>query len=400
MTDNGITGLFTQPVTLRQYARTSAAGNSVRIRLSNVYSSKPLDIGSANVALRDDTSSEGSAIQPGTLHVVTFNGGSRSVQIPAGAVIESDPVAMSLTSEADLLVSMYFPYSPNLEDIHAYEGGNPTTAVPEISYLVAGGDVTANTALNPAQYTQVPSKYILTGVDITPAATIRTMVAFGDSITDHAHVSAPNKDYPSQLGAIMNSSDAASGLAVGNAGISGNELLVDQPATPTNGQAGISRFKRDVLDRPGVTDVVVLEGTNDLHKGFSNWTTDPNAVADNTAQLIAGYRNLISQAHQHSIRIYGGTIMPVGSWYNNTQADSARQAVNAWIRTSNEFDGVVDFDLATRDPSNPSVLAAGCGSNDGIHPTDPGTLVMANLTASVVFNRKTDPKLLSCSGTS
>ena len=74
-----------------------------------------------------------------------------------------------------------------------------------------------------------------------------------------------------------------------------------------------------------------------------------------TADIITGYRQIIERAHQHGIAVYGATLTPIqGSGYDFPIAEANRQAVNHWIRTSGEFDAVIDFDAVTRDPSQPA----------------------------------------------
>ena len=41
------------------------------------------------------------------------------------------------------------------------------------------------------------------------------------------------------------------------------------------------------------------------------------------------------------------------------------------------YDGVVDFDLATRDPKDPSRMRADFHSGDWLHPNDAGYAAMA-----------------------
>ena len=43
-----------------------------------------------------------------------------------------------------------------------------------------------------------------------------------------------------------------------------------------------------------------------------------------------------------------------GAAYYTDVGEAKRQAVNRWIRTSKAFDGVIDFDAATQDPSDPN----------------------------------------------
>jgi lysophospholipase L1-like esterase len=99
-----------------------------------------------------------------------------------------------------------------------------------------------------------------------------------------------------------------------------------------------------------------------------------------TAQdLINGYQNLIAQTHAAGIRIIGATMLPdFGNGYYTPAAEAIRQAANNWIRTSGAFDGVVDFDKALQDPSNPVALNAGYDSGDHLHPNAAGMQAIAN----------------------
>jgi lysophospholipase L1-like esterase len=88
---------------------------------------------------------------------------------------------------------------------------------------------------------------------------------------------------------------------------------------------------RDVLSQPGVSHVIVFIGLNDLFFG---------SVAD---QVIAGHRQLILRARARGLKVYGGTLTPVG---RTGTIEAGRQAVNSWIRTAGEYDAVIDFDAA------------------------------------------------------
>ena len=52
--------------------------------------------------------------------------------------------------------------------------------------------------------------------------------------------------------------------------------------------------------------------------------------------------------------------------------------MNAWIRQSGEFDAVVDFDKAIRDPAHPLRMLPAYDSGDHLHPNDAGYQAMAN----------------------
>src|SRR6185436_19801184 len=90
--------------TLRMNPRVSIGGDTVRVRISNAYGSRRLEIGAAYVDIRD----KGPAIVPRAGRQLTFNG-SRSASIPAGALIVSDAVELEVKPLADLAITLYLP---------------------------------------------------------------------------------------------------------------------------------------------------------------------------------------------------------------------------------------------------------------------------------------------------
>jgi lysophospholipase L1-like esterase len=171
-------------------------------------------------------------------------------------------------------------------------------------------------------------------------------------------------------------------FAVLNEGIGGNRILNDGA-----GVNALARLDRDVLAQPGVREVIVLEGINDIGwphmkpraKEGSAPRESPFAGQEVTAQdLIEGYRQIIDRAHQHHIRVFGGTLTPYdGADYFSAGGEAVRQAVNQWIRTSGAFDGVFDFDAAVRDPAHPSRFRDSFQSGDHLHPSELGYKAMA-----------------------
>jgi lysophospholipase L1-like esterase len=152
-----------------------------------------------------------------------------------------------------------------------------------------------------------------------------------------------------------------------NEGISGNRLLADG-----SGQSAINRFARDVLAQPGVRWVIFSDDPiNDLG------STSPQPTA---AQLIAGIQQLITLAHQNGIEFICSTLTPYqGASYWNSSGETAREAIDAWIRAGNNgCDGVVDQDAATHDPANPTRYLPAYDSGDHLHPNDAGYRAIAN----------------------
>jgi lysophospholipase L1-like esterase len=196
------------------------------------------------------------------------------------------------------------------------------------------------------------------------------VVTFGDSLTEGA--GSTGRPWPEVLAERLRARARGASIAVVNAGISGNRLLREG-----YGPSGLERFDRDVLARPGVRWVTVLEGTNDL--GFPG-SVEPTGASVTADQLIAAYRQLTRSAHAARLKIYGGTLPPFegasSPGYFTPEKESVRQAVNAWVRTSGEFDAVLDFDAALRDPGRPSRLLPAYDSGDHLHPNDAGHRAM------------------------
>jgi lysophospholipase L1-like esterase len=338
--------------TLRQVVHVSVGGRELRVRFSNAFGDGPVTIQEAHIAL----SAEGSAIKVESDRALMFQGKS-SVVIPAGEMIISDPLNFELAPLSDVAVTIDFAEAPH--DVTGHPGSRAT------SWLQPGDAISA-ADLPAAAKTQ--HWYILTGIDVPAGkSAAATVVAFGDSITDgHGSVTDKNNRWPDDLAKRLQANGETAGIGVLNEGIGGN-CVVRGGLGPT----ALSRLQRDVLDQDAVRWMIVLEGVNDI--GGSRGTN--STVAQN---LIGAYQQIIDQAHARHIRVYGATILPFeGSMYFSPSHEAARAEVNDWIRTSGKFDGVIDFDAVTRDPANPSRLAAAADSGDHLHPGVHGYEMMA-----------------------
>jgi lysophospholipase L1-like esterase len=351
--------------TLRQIVRTSVGGSRVRIVLSNIFGTSPVSIGAAHIALRD----KGSAIVPQSDRTVSFSA-SPAVTIPAGAMIVSDPVELAVPALADVAIDLYLPGrtdTPSPVTMH--------TGASQTSYVSATGNHAGEPVLTAS--TTSPSWFLIARVEvISPAGAI---VAFGDSITDGAR-STPdtNHRWPDQLARRLNASSPTK-FAVLNAGIGGNRLLTD--GVYSSGVNAIARFEHQVLEQTGVTHVIVLEGINDI--GYAMHDATPSA-----AELIAAHRQMIERAHTRGLKIFGATLTPFeGSARFTPEGEAKREALNEWIRTSKAYDGVVDFDSATRDPDHPKRFNADFDSGDHLHPNDAGYVAMGNAIDLSLFQQ-------------
>ncbi|GAA2675914.1 MULTISPECIES: SGNH/GDSL hydrolase family protein [Actinosynnema] len=339
--------------TVRNVVFASAGGDLVRIRLGNAFGTTPLAVDRASVAVRGS----GAAPAPDTTRALTFDG-ARSARVPAGGELVSDPVDLDVAALSTLLVSVHFPGPTGPLTNH------PFTA--QDNYLATGDRTDDRTGEG---FAATPCWMGVSAVDVAergePSA--GAIVVFGDSITDTAaSTDNTNRRWPDFLARRLAKRGGRTPSVV-NAGLGGNCLVADRPDEPHYGVAGTTRFARDALGQTGVRTVIVLSGVNDL--SFS-------ATAD---ELIAGYRDLIAQAHRKDVRIVGGTIMPFKTSFVWTpEREATWRTVNTWIRTSGEFDAVIDFATAMAAPDDDAVLAPAYDRGDGLHPNDAGTEAMAD----------------------
>lgn len=359
--DQVIPAEWLEDASLRLVVRVGLEAPRVRLRLSNVHGTVPLAIG--GVTLAHSANNAASAIAADTLTEVRFGGRATTV-IPAGAEVWSDPVDLPVSAGQDLAVSLYLPHAPSPPTGHP--GSRSTT-------WFASGNRVADAAF-PEDRSAV-RWLVLAGIEAY-APEARAVMAFGDSITDGSGVQPnTNARWTDRLFERLQAEADFAQVAVLNGGIGGNRLLLDGL-----GPNALARFERDVLSQPGLTHVIVLEGVNDIGVLTRDAPANPEQHAAIVAQAIEAMRQMVLRARARGIVAIGGTITPFaasGYYHPGPETEANRQAINAWIRTPGNFDAVVDFDAALRDPADPMRLAAPYDSGDGLHPSLEGYRVMA-----------------------
>jgi lysophospholipase L1-like esterase len=363
--------------TVRERVRVSVGGSQIRLRLSNEYGSSALLLGSVTVALPN----EPTGVQSASIRKVTFSG-RNSVSIPAGAAILSDSIPFPIAQGSEISISLYFPNRVSTVTWHSLA----------LKRAVAStyGDHTRDEKIEGG--TDSESAIAVTVVLVPAQPSQRLVVAFGDSIVDgDGSTVDAGRNWPSDLIRRLQGAGLGSKVAVVNEGIAGNRLLSNGPLAIL-GVNALARFDRDALSLPGVTHVLLYEGTNDL--GFPGAKLGDILLADpsnirTAEELIDGYRQLIGRAHMHGVKLIGCTLTPFEGatipGYYSEMKDAARQKVNQWIRSSGAFDGVIDFDQVLRDPSHPSRLSPRFSSEDHLHPNDAGYQAMANAIELSLF---------------
>jgi lysophospholipase L1-like esterase len=290
------------------------------------------------------------------MHNLTF-GGSSTTTIAANAESVSDPVALPVRAGTTLLVTTYVSAPAGLTTYHQ--------DAQQVSFFTTSGDHSAD--VSGAAYTnQTQSWYYIDEVDVRSTGAPASVVALGDSITDgfQSTVSG-NRRWPDDLARRLQQLPARQQLGVLNAGISANRVLLDGV-----GPSALSRVDRDAISRTGARTVLLLEGINDI----DNAPPQPDATA-----IEEGLAQIAAQVRSAGLRVIGCTLTPdEGSGGYTAAREVERQQINTWIRTSDVYDGVVDFDAAVRDPADQHQILPKYDSGDHLHPNDTGYQAMAN----------------------
>ena len=345
-------------MTLRQIVHVSLGGPLVRIELSNRFGTEPLSIGAVHLAL---AAAKGD-ISLLSANALTFSG-RPSIVLPAGAVVVSDPVALTLAADTDLAISLFLP-AQTISHITSHDAAEQT------NYMAPGNVVGARSL--PAGAQTFSHWYFLGSVEVQVPAADGAIVALGDSITDGiASTADTNQRWPDLLARRLHRNKSTAGLGVLNLGISGNRVLHDGA-----GPNALARFDADVLAQSGVRYLIILESINDI-----GHATDPNHPADvvSADDLIAGLTQLAERAHLRRIQVFAATLTPyAGAGSMSPAGEQMRQAVNNFLRTAKVFDGVLDFDRATQDKANPAAFNPAYDHGDHLHPNDAGMKAMAD----------------------
>ncbi|GAA4308833.1 SGNH/GDSL hydrolase family protein [Streptomyces venetus] len=334
----------------RLVVRTSVGGSGLRVRLSNAFGDQPVTFGNVHAGLQR----RGAALVPGSNRRLTF-GGARSVTVPAGGIVYSDPLPVRVPAASALVVSLFVPRA----------GGALTGhwMAMQTSYTTDGDHTAEESAANWTQRTG--SWFYLDAVTVRPRPAAGAVVALGDSITDGWHSTTDlDRRWPDHLARRLRASSTSAVKGVANEGMAGNRVLTDGP-----GQSALNRLSRDVLSLPGVRTVFLFQGVNDIK-------AEPGATAD---RIIAGYRRLTERAHAAGKCVVAATIAPYKGWGEwDPAGEAVRRRVNAFIRTGGTFDAVTDFDRVLRSPRDAERIRPAFDGGDHLHPNDKGMRAMAD----------------------
>lgn len=357
--------VYAKDITLRYPIRICFSGSRLRFRFSNLTGTEPITIDKVCIA-RNGVSNYNPT-------PVTFSG-NRKITIKPGTEVESDETPLDITAGETIDVSMYFA------DYTQMNAGTLITG-PLSKGKYSYGDFAEAQEL-PLDLTRNTNWfYFLNTIDILTEEKNHALVCYGDSITAQS--------WPDYL-AMRTWDKGYHNVSIIRRAVSGTRILrqYDCITYQAYGLKGATRFPIE-MNVAGASAVIIQHGINDIIHPVGNdvnpfrpWSDMPTCE-----EMIKGTKELyISHARRLGLKVWSGTLLPIFGWRTyNEDRDAMRQEFNEWLRSSTDFDGCVDFDLAVRNPEHPKAFAEGFDSGDHLHPSETAYCAMAEAVPETLF---------------
>jgi lysophospholipase L1-like esterase len=315
---------------LRQIVQVSIGGEKVRLKLTNEFSKGATEIKAVELAYAL-TAGSSSEIEEASTVNVTFDG-KASVTMPAGGNAVSDPVSLHLDGRQNVAITIHYG-SASSTSVSGHPGSRTT------SYLKAGNTTDFSDAVKTDHW------YNILALEVEAPEKAGAVAILGNSITDgRGSTTNQQNRWTDVLSRRLLDNEPTRQVAVLNMGIGGNCVLGGGL-----GPAAVNRYQRDLLGQEGVKWIILFEAVNDLGSAGNGVQT--------ARRIIDVYKQIIREAHQKGIYVFGGTITPFkGNNYYSADHENGRSTLNKWIRSTKMLDGVIDFDKAVRNPQDTAAM--------------------------------------------
>ena len=350
---------------LRQIVQVSIGGEKVRLKLTNEFSKGATEIKAVELAIAK-TAGSSSEIDEASTVSLTFDG-KASVTMLAGGKAVSDPVNLHLDGRQNVAVTIHYGAASSTS-VSGHPGSRTT------SYLKAGNTTDFSDAVKTDHW------YSILALEVEAPEEAGAVAILGNSITDgRGSTTNQQNRWADVLSRRLLANEPTRQVGVLNMGIGGNCVLGGGL-----GPAAVNRYQRDLLGQEGVKWIILFEAVNDLGGAQNGVQT--------AKRIIDVYKQIIREAHQKGIYVFGGTITPFqGHSYYSVDHENGRNTINKWIRTTKMLDGVIDFDQAVRNPQDTAAMQQQfLFENDWLHLNAKGYETMGGCIDLSLFT-KTDP---------
>ena len=350
---------------LRQIVQVSIGGEKVRLKLTNEFSTGSTEIKAVELAYAK-TAGSSSEIDESSTVSLTFNG-KAGVTMPAKGKAVSDPVNFQLNGRQNVAITIHYG-SASSTSVSGHPGSRTT------SYLKSGNTTDFSNA------TKTDHWYNILALEVEAPETAGAVAILGNSITDgRGSTTNEQNRWADVLSRRLLANEPTTQVGVLNMGIGGNCVLAGGL-----GPTASSRYQRDLFGQEGVKWIILFEAVNDLGGAQNGVQT--------AKRIIEVYKQIIREAHQKGIYVFGATITPFkGNNYYSADHENGRSTINKWVRTTKMLDGVIDFDKAVRNPQDTIAMQSQfLFENDWLHLNAKGYETMGGCIDLNLFT-KTDP---------
>ncbi len=343
---------YARNITLRYPIRVPFDGAALRLTFDNYCGTEPI------------TLSKTTLLAGGRFLPVTF-GGERAVTIAAGDNVTCDELAADVKAGETVHVSFYLKDFTLMRSV-------VFTCGPLSGGLYANGDETETLDIDVNTSRATKLNYFLSNVSLLTAKENRTIVCYGDSITA--------QNWPDDL-QIRCANEGFRHTAVIRRAASGTRILREYSCLTyeSYGLMGSRRFDHEV-PTDGADAVIIQQGINDIIHPVGEDVNIFRPMSDlpTVEEMIEGLKTYIAKARGMGLRVYVGTLIPMGGWRTDAPfRQEMRHAFNDFIRRTDLIDGCIDFDKALADPDKPDWFLPEYDSGDHLHPSKKGYQRMA-----------------------
>ena len=357
-------------LTLRYPVYAPFDGEALRFTFDNYCGTEAVTITKATVAVADFDMTEKMRLEcplaEETLREITFSQ-ETSVTIDAHKQTVSDAVALPVSAGATLCVSIYFSDFTLLQSAVLITG-------PLSKGYFSIGDETVSGKL-PLDTTKSTNWfYFLSNIDILTSPENHAVICYGDSITAQS--------WPDYL-TLRTRKLGGGHTSIIRRAASGTRILRQYECITYDsyGLKGSNRFCHEI-PTAGADTLIIQQGINDIIHPVGTEVNPFRPMSDlpTAGELIDGLKWYIEQARAYHDKVYLGTLLPIYGWRTYAPfRETLKNEINDWIRSTNEIDGCIDFDLALRDMKNPAAFREGFDSGDHLHPSRAAYKKMAEI---------------------
>ena len=345
--------MYAKNLTLRYPIRMCFSGSRLRFHFSNLTGTEPVTLSEVYVAVAKSDKE----IDKTSQKQILFQG-KQSGTIAPGQEVVSDEVAFAVQAGMTISVSIY------LEDYTQMNAGVLITGPLSKGFYTYGAY--ANQEVLPIELTRNTSWfYFLNTVYILTEEKNHALICYGDSITA--------QDWPDYL-SLRAWEEGFNDISIIRRAVSGTRILRQYDCTTyaAYGLKGATRFPIE-MQTAGADRVLIQHGINDIIHPVGTEVNIFRPMSDmpTAVELMEGVRELyVKHARELGMKVWIGTLLPIYGWRTYAPfREEVKCKFNEWMRTSDEFDGCVDFDRALCDPSYPERFADGYDSGDHLHPS-------------------------------